>query len=187
MKIAILGWGSLIWDTRELKRQIKEDWKKKGPILPIEFSRISSDARLTLVIDPENGRHVQTQFVESSRKALDDAICDLRYREGTVLEHIGYVNLERKECRAKHCDVANKIKSWAETNKFDAVVWTDLSPNFLKQIMKDFSVQNAVEYLKNLPKSARKEARMYIRKAHDEVKTPLRNELQKNGWLNETS
>ncbi len=38
MKIAILGWGSLIWDRRDL--QIAGDWQQGGPVLPIEFSRI---------------------------------------------------------------------------------------------------------------------------------------------------
>ncbi len=48
-KIGIIGWGSLIWDPRGLP--IKCKWHKNGPELPIEFSRISQDGRLTLVID----------------------------------------------------------------------------------------------------------------------------------------
>ena len=49
MKIAILGWGSLIWNQNGLP--VKGQWKKNGPVLPIEFSRVSRDGRLTLVID----------------------------------------------------------------------------------------------------------------------------------------
>lgn len=49
-KIAILAWGSLYWDKRTLA--IQSEWNEDGPTLPIAFSRISKDGRLTLVIDP---------------------------------------------------------------------------------------------------------------------------------------
>ncbi len=39
MKIAILGWGSLIREPRGLP--IDGEWQKDGPVLWIEFSRIS--------------------------------------------------------------------------------------------------------------------------------------------------
>ena len=66
MKIAILGWGSLIWSRRELKIDLKKGkrgWYKRGPFLPIEFARISEAKhgglymyeRLTLVIFPDYG------------------------------------------------------------------------------------------------------------------------------------
>ena len=81
MTIAIIGWGSLIWDPRDLPRE--GIWQDDGPELPIEFSRISVDARLTLVIDPADGSPVKTRYVLSPRTSLDDAIEDLRSREGT--------------------------------------------------------------------------------------------------------
>lgn len=68
MKIAILGWGSLIWDPRAL-RTVGKKWSDGGPTLKIEFSRISSDDRLTLVIDEANGSEVKTLFIIS---AFDD-------------------------------------------------------------------------------------------------------------------
>lgn len=50
MKIACIGWGSLIWDPRKLK--IKEQkWFLDGAILAIEFVRISGNKRVTLVVD----------------------------------------------------------------------------------------------------------------------------------------
>ena len=52
MNIAILGWGSLVPDPRGLP--IADGWHQAGPVLPIEFSRISKDGQragcLTLVI-----------------------------------------------------------------------------------------------------------------------------------------
>lgn len=79
MKIVILGWGSLIWDPRGLPRE--GIWQIGGPKLPIEFSRISKDCRLTLVIDVENKKYVSTRYVLSPRVDIDDVIKDLALRE----------------------------------------------------------------------------------------------------------
>lgn len=58
-KIAILGWGSLIWDERPEFDSHHEEWTSGGPVLQLEFSRISESRKgaLTLVIDM--GRHAK--------------------------------------------------------------------------------------------------------------------------------
>ena len=64
MKIAVIGWGSLIWSKRDL--EIEGDWIiGGGPVLPLEFSRVSKDGRLTLVIDHTNGVAVTTSYAIS--------------------------------------------------------------------------------------------------------------------------
>ena len=50
MKIAILSWGSLLWQPKDLQFNQEIGWSNNGPMLPIEFARISKDGRLTLVI-----------------------------------------------------------------------------------------------------------------------------------------
>jgi 1-acyl-sn-glycerol-3-phosphate acyltransferase len=54
MRIAVLGWGSLIWSPGNLK--IDREWHEDGPFLPIEFARVSQDGRLTLVLFPTGFR-----------------------------------------------------------------------------------------------------------------------------------
>jgi hypothetical protein len=184
MRIAVLGWGSLIWDPRELPRE--GTWQEGGPILPIEFSRISSDSRLTLVIDPKNGAAVPTRFVLSPRADVEDAVSDLRTREGTTVDRIGFVNLAdgHHRCNADP-SAREKIQDWARSKGFEAVVWTDLYPNFEKEHSRHlpFSVENAETYLRELPKGVAIRARKYIQNAPEEVDTPLRRRLRETKWL----
>ena len=90
MEIAVLGWGSLIWDPGNLC--IKDNWSKDGPFLPIEFSRISRDGRLTLVLCPKANK-VQVLWAIMCTDILERAIDELKEREGTNRKNIGFVNL----------------------------------------------------------------------------------------------
>ena len=176
MKIAVLGWGSLVWDQRELP--IKGIWEEDGPLLPLEFSRVSKDGRLTLVIDPLNGSNTKTCYALSSRSDLTDTVADLRNREGTVAKWIGYLNInDGADSFVKypdHVDVFERIKEWAVSLNFDAVVWTALPSQFEDETGKSYSVENAIQYIKSLPKSAKKTAIEYIKKAPSCVETPFR-------------
>ena len=64
MSIACLGWGSLIWDPQELPVR-EEDWLCDGPSLPVEFSRLSSGDRVTLVIR-ESGSGASRPVVQAA-------------------------------------------------------------------------------------------------------------------------
>jgi hypothetical protein len=71
VKIAILGWGSLISKPEgdatigQKPLRITGKFVPGGPSLPIEFSRISKDGRLTLVIDPIHGTPCDTFYAVS--------------------------------------------------------------------------------------------------------------------------
>lgn len=97
MHIYILGWGSLIWDKRPEFDDYHGPWQSDGPTLKLEFSRISQKTRLgalTLAIDPSNGVSCRVAYTRSTRKDPNDAICDLRSREGTVLNRVGVMFLD---------------------------------------------------------------------------------------------
>jgi hypothetical protein len=183
MKTAIIGWGSLVWNLKGLG--IVGDWINQGPKLKIEFSRLSKDGRLTLVIDPNDGVEVSTYFSRSIRTDLGDVIADLRDREGTVRKRIGFVDVKNGESSksefSDHVDVFDNIGKWCEFHSFDAAVWTALPPQFKEQTNRDFNVENAIAYLRGLPLSARKNALEYIRKAPNEVMTPLRQKVEQLG------
>jgi len=183
MKIVILGWGSLIWDPRDLPRE--GIWQTGGPTLPIEFSRISNDCRLTLVIDPMHGVPVVTRYVQSPRACLDDAVVDLCKREGTVKKWIGFLGIPGgTSCRVE--TLSPVIRQWGEEHGFEGIVWTDLVPNFEEETGTPFSVEAAKDYLVHLPKSAADRARHYLNNAPAELDTPLRRALQQTGWLSRT-
>ena len=179
MKIAILGWGSLVWDPRDLPRE--SYWERPGPSLPLELSRVSRDTRLTLVIDPQNGDDCETCYALSPRSDIDDAIEDLRRREGTPNKsNIGFIDLERTRDRGRNQEPVKIIRAWAEEHRFSGVVWTDLTANFENQTGTPFSVEAAVAYLEGLPETARELALKYINNAPKEISTPLRRKLAEN-------
>ena len=181
MRIGILAWGSLIWDPRELPRE--GIWQEQGPLLPIEFSRVSQDGRLTLVIDPEHGERVPTLFILSPRADIEDAIADLRTREGTSSNNIGFVDLERNTHRSRVQQLIPDLRAWASEHNFRGLVWTDLAPNFQSRLGHIFSIDSAEQYLRRLPRGVAAQARRYIVNAPAVVDTPLRRRLNEIGWL----
>lgn len=130
-RMAILGWGSLLWDARWEFDQWHEPWQHDGPVLKIEFSRISisRSGALTLVLDSRDGADTQVAYCLSSRTSLPQAVEDLRKREGTSTANVGYVrpNGDRKSRDSRTRSV---IAAWAKARNIDAVVWTDLQSNF---------------------------------------------------------
>ncbi len=180
MRIAIIGWGSLTWDPRDIPRE--GTWQNDGPVLPIEFSRISRDARLTLVVDTEHGTQIETMHVLSPRTSLQDVREGLRKREGTTGENIGWVDCihdtASKNDAPRRADVQPVIKNWCRERGYDAAVWTALGSNFQAETGMEFSVDAALNYLEGLPKNVRKEALQYIRNAPDCVATPIRQKIK---------
>lgn len=179
MNIAILGWGSLIWNNDGLT--IVGRWQNGGPILPIEFSRISMNGRLTLVIDERNGADVTTLYARSGCDNLNDAIENLIERECISISNkykIGFFNMTNNtECewsRSHHPTACDRIKAWAQEHNCEAVIWTALSSNFEEKRGEPFSTVAALRYVNGLAIEVKHRALEYIQNAPHEVDTPFR-------------
>lgn len=196
MRIAIISWGSLIQTGVERGLRIAElpsggisgGWYSGGPVLPIEFSRISQTGEragcLTLVIDERNGINVPTKYAPSATGNLNIALNNLRQVENIKPElkyTIGYVNLvdntERTWARTNSPVSCNTIKAWARSKGFEAVIWVSLVPNFQRLTGTPFSVVAATQYISHLPHEVMLKAFEYIHDAPVEVITPLRRVL----------
>jgi hypothetical protein len=174
MKIAYFAWGSLLWDSEGL--DLKTNWKKTNIRLPLNFSRISDNGkgRLTLVIDNINGVSNSIHYAITKTTNLNTAIENLKTREGTIPKYIGYINLKNENSRYSdrltRTDI-EKFKSFALKNKIDAVIWTDLYPNF-----KNFSTNNALKYIdskKDMPLYSKIIEYIYLCYIHGNIKTPI--------------
>ena len=187
MKIAILGWGSLLWDRRNEFDEQHEAWQFDGPSLKLEFSRVSqtrNDA-LTLVLDLNNGESCQVAYALSKRKNPDDAICDLRCREGTPLENIGFYFADDTRKQSRDDESLESIRAWAAEKEIDVVIWTDLESNFQDKSRgrKPFCIESALSHIQALGAEGKAKAAEYVWRAPEFIDTPLRKELQSQPWF----
>ena len=182
MKIAILAWGSLIWSPRTLK--VLGPWDHNGPAIPLEFSRISLDGRLTLVIDETHGTSQTTWSIQSGYEDLNSTISNLQERERMPNPNpVGFLDLNtgRLSDRARnhHPTACNTIAQWASRQQFDAVIWTALGPNFQQRSGKVFSTMAAIDYLRKLEGEKKIDTLAYIRSCLPQIRTPLRDAVDK--------
>ena len=177
-RIALLGWGSLLWDEDGEFDSRHGRWRFDGPTLKLEFSRISKSrgGALTLVIDTENGMDAQVAWSLSRRDRIDAAAEDLRKREETTRKRIGLYSVAGDRS-GRDANAIAAIKVWAGERGLDGVVWTDLPNNFKDKIGERFSVSAAMRYLDTLRGTDKESAFRYIDKAPAFVRTPLRTAL----------
>lgn len=177
MRIAVLGWGSLIWNPGQL--EINGAFEGGGPPLQIEFSRVSGNGRLTLVIDERNGTVCPSSYAVSAFDELSIARENLRLREGMVhINGVGFIDLRSgdvsERALERHPQVIRGIAEWGQRNGFDAIVWTALASNFTEVTGNEFSTDAAIGYLSALPSDTFALAAEYIRMAPPQVYTPVR-------------
>ena len=140
--IACLGWGSLIWDPRNLNSNA--NWREDGPLVPIEFTRQSANGRLTLVIEP-TALPLRVLWTTMATNSLESAINNLSKRENTTRKYIG-----SWQQAAPSPDQIPDLAHWASLKGLDAVIWTALPPSFNNKDGVSPSVQEAIQYLKTL-------------------------------------
>ncbi len=172
-RIACLGWGSLIWDPRDLP--IQKPWSEDGPFISVEFARQSQDGRITLVL-------VHTEWLVPSMwtlmKSIDltSAIEALRSREGIRLK-----NVEKHVCRWSAGQPSPKLipslSEWADANEVNHVIWTGLPPKFNGEEILP-TAEEVVGYLEKLSGERRQKAEQYVRRAPRQVDTKYRRLIE---------
>jgi hypothetical protein len=187
MRIALLGWGSLLWDRRADFDEHHEPWQLDGPSLKVEFSRVSrsrNDA-LTLVLDARNGQSCQVAYAFSKRRDPDDAICDLRCREGSTLSNIGFCFADGSRHQSRSDEVLKDIRNWALPKAINVVIWSDLASNFERKSKgrESFSIESALFHIQALDAEGKAKAAEYVWRAPEFIETPLRGILQSQPWF----
>ncbi len=184
-KIAVIGWGSLLWDLDDLTPHVTGNWSvAEGPRLPFEFVRVSPKRKqaLVVVIDEGHGVACATSHIASARDGLMPAVEDLARRERTTAEHIGYVDRDGARAQSRHAFALKTVQTWLRDSYYDAAVWTDLAGNYQDILGEPFSIGGAIGYLRTLTGDSLIEARRYIESAPANVETPLRAALRHEGW-----
>jgi hypothetical protein len=183
-RIAVVGWGSLIWDPRQLP--LGSSWHPDGPWLPVEFARVSRDGRLTLSLR-HGAADVQALWAVMSCGTLDEARRDLARRERTDPDQIGSLDCSGDarvdSLNPIHGASLPLLASWLSERDLDAVVWTGLPPNFEERTGEPLGVDAAIRYLDRLSGDTRLAAEQYVRRAPAQVRTAIRRGLERRlGW-----
>jgi hypothetical protein len=178
MKIACLGWGSLIWDPRSLP--IERKWFEDGPCVPVEFTRQSGDGRITLVIEPTAApvRVLWALMLPTELQAAREA---LRDREGIT----GNNWTSRIGCWQRGEGAPRTIpglSDWAQAHGLDSAVWTALGPKFNGKEISP-TVDQVIEYLRTLTGPVRDNTERYVRCAPRQIDTAYRRRIEAEfGW-----
>ena len=184
MIIYYIAWGSLLWNFKSLR--IETEWTKSNIKFPLNFSRISDSGqgRLTLVID-KTGEMNNVYYARTSFSNLNNAIHKLKTREKTSNKNIGFINIASDTFRTSLLDdkKIQELVSFAKKNKIDALIWTEIPPNFNEVFGKPYSKENAIEYIESKHENKRLYNKIleyiFLSKIYGNIKTPLSTTLTK--------
>jgi len=185
MKIGYLAWGSLLWDYTQLN--LKSGWIESSLQLPLNFSRISDKGkgRLTLVIDNNSGK-LNSIFISSTKiNNLNKAINTLKLREKTKKNNIGYINTKDNSSRTNLLspEQLQSIFQLAINNNLDAIIWTDIPPNFQEITGEKINTINALKYIDNKKNKKKTYIKIikyiFLCKIYGNINTPISNSIIK--------
>jgi len=172
--IACLGWGSLVWDPRELP--IQQRWFDDGPFIHVEFTRLSQDGRITLVL-AHTENPVRSLWAVMDATDLASAKMDLRKREGIPEKneerHIGAWSTGQPPPA-----LIPGLAEWAVAHGVTHVVWTNLPPKFNGTDESTPSAEEVVQYLSTLTGAKREVAERYVRFAPRQIDTAYRRRIE---------
>lgn len=155
-----------------------------GPLVPLEFSRISPKRlqALAVCIDRTSGSPCPTNVIRSVRSDISEAVADLAARERAAVDLIGWTDTMSGTLRARDQHVGEAVTNWCRDTGWKGAVWTDLDTNFGEIEGGAFSVARAIAYLRTLSGPSRDEAVTYITRAPESTCTSLRQALEAETW-----
>lgn len=172
-RIACLGWGSLVWDPRELP--IQRDWFADGPFVQVEFVRQSDNGRMTLVLEP-SASPVRSLWAMMDLTDVTDAREALRKREGVSAKRAAEVRGWSKGDASP--ELILNLQEWAASRGVESVVWTALPSKFNGKEGLTPTIKQVLEYLGDLTGAARGAAECYIRSAPRQIDTQYRRRIE---------
>lgn len=179
MKIALLGWGSLTWKDKEYPFIPLESWNTDGPLLPIEFSRISQKSEIVTLVINQNAKPVNVLWCIVGSD-LDVEILKLIEREG-VSSSKSISHVTANDCTDN--SIKRIVQDWIKLKELDAAIWTGLGS---RNSAGDYIIPGAeeiIEYLSTLSCDKVDEAKVYILKAPTQIDTEYRKAIVEHfGW-----
>jgi len=169
MKIACLGWGSLIWKPAALP--LRGDWQKDGPLFPIELCRVADGGELSTAICPD-AAPLPVLWAWLAVDNLEQACAALADREQIPAARTDGVG--RLRVSGTH---GGPLHQWATARQIDAVVWTALPPRYADTEGRLPALSEAVDYLAGLNGDTRAHALSYVRQLAAQIDTPYRRAI----------
>lgn len=175
MKIACLGWGSLIWKPGLLP--VAGSWYADGPTVPVEFVRISDGDEVATALCL-NAEPVNVFWALLATASLDVACKALREREGIPAERVDGVGIMLVDHTT-----TGPLQAWARHKAIDALIWTALPARIASTEGRVPGVEEVINYLQQLNGDKREHARRYIEQVPPQIDTAYRRAIVNAlGW-----
>jgi hypothetical protein len=175
--IVCLGWGSLVWDPRNLPLQ--GPWRDDGPLIKVDFLRHSNGDRVTLVLD-NSAPPVTSLWNVIPVENWEVAKHHLVIREG--VEKIPHM-ISHWPVGAEDPPNILGLSAWADDRGVTDVLWTSLPPRWAKKDGRCPTIDEVITFLSELSGERRTKAEEYIRRAPVQIATPMRLAIETRlGW-----